>query len=356
MSAGRSIEWAVPAGSIGAMELTPQELREVEFRERWRGYDPDDVDDFLERAAVALDELHDRLREYTERATVAEQRLTEGADAEGALRHTLVLAQRTADNAVAEAQETAARMLRDAEERGRAIVGEARQEADRAAAESQHQMRVDVTLLETAKVQLQADIDALEQYLSEERAHVRSSLTELMWRLEERVSGGLSPRPELNDPRVPAPPGSDREPVSSRMPEFLPSAADVGPTPIAETDAAAPTPEGPLRAPRLVYKRTGPDDAADDTTGAAGDLASVPDDEEAFAPDDDSEVIQWPGRKNRPLPADDAFFEALPDALDDDEPLGPRDDLPPAAENGGRPYDDALPGGQRSGSRFRRRR
>ena len=61
------------------MELTPQELREVEFRERWRGYDPDDVDDFLERAAVALDELHDRLREYTERAMVAEQRLT-GAD------------------------------------------------------------------------------------------------------------------------------------------------------------------------------------------------------------------------------------------------------------------------------------
>ena len=105
-----------------------------------------------------------------------------------------------------------------------------------------------------------------------------------------------------------------------------------------------------------MYKRTtGADDAPDDTTAAAGDLAAVPEDEEAFAPDD-SEVIQWPGRKNRPLPADDAFFEALRDALDDDEPLGPRDDLPPAAENGGRPYDDALPGGQRSGSRFRRRR
>ena len=338
------------------MELTPQELREVEFRERWRGYDPDDVDDFLERAAVALDELHDRLREYTERAMVAEQRLTEGADAEGALRHTLVLAQRTADTAVAEAQETAARMLRDAEERARAIVGEARQEADRAAAESQHQQRVDVTLLETAKVQLQADIDALEQYLSEERAHVRSSLTELMWRLEERVSGGLSPRPELNDPRIPAPPGSDREPISSRMPEFLPTAAEMGASPVADADSATPAPEGPLRAPRLVYKRSAEaDDALDDTTAAAGDLAAVPEDEEAFAPDD-SEVIQWPGRKNRPLPADDAFFEALRDALDDDEPLGPRDDLPPAAENGGGPYDDALPGGQRSGSRFRRRR
>lgn len=336
------------------MELTPQELREVEFRERWRGYDPDDVDDFLERAAVALDELHDRLREYSERALIAEQRLTEGADTEGALRHTLVLAQRTADNAVAEAQETAARMLRDAEERARAIVGEARQDADRAAEESQRQMRVDVTLLETAKVQLQADIDALDQYLSEERAHVRSSLTELMWRLEERVSGGLSPRPELNDPRIPAPPGSEREASVTRMPEFLPSPPEPSPVSGADTDAV-PANEGPLRAPRLVYKRSTEADAGGDTVAADHDGAPLPDDDAAFAPED-SDVIQWPGRKNRPLPADDAFFEALRDALDDDEPLGPRDDLPPAAENGGGPYDDALPGGPRSGSRFRRRR
>ena len=33
------------------MELTPQRLREVEFKERWRGYDPEEVDDLLERVA-----------------------------------------------------------------------------------------------------------------------------------------------------------------------------------------------------------------------------------------------------------------------------------------------------------------
>ena len=81
------------------MDVSPKTLREVEFRERWRGYDPDDVDDFLEKAAVALEELHAHLREYTERSMVAEQRLTESADTEGALRHTLVLAQRTAQQA-----------------------------------------------------------------------------------------------------------------------------------------------------------------------------------------------------------------------------------------------------------------
>jgi DivIVA domain-containing protein len=37
------------------MDLTPQTLRDVEFREKLRGYHPDDVDDFLEEAAVALE-------------------------------------------------------------------------------------------------------------------------------------------------------------------------------------------------------------------------------------------------------------------------------------------------------------
>jgi DivIVA domain-containing protein len=43
------------------MDLTPQTLREVEFREKLRGYHPDDVDDFLEKVAVAVGELLDRL-------------------------------------------------------------------------------------------------------------------------------------------------------------------------------------------------------------------------------------------------------------------------------------------------------
>ena len=44
------------------MDLTPQTLRDVEFREKLRGYHPDDVDDFLEEVAVAVDGMLARLR------------------------------------------------------------------------------------------------------------------------------------------------------------------------------------------------------------------------------------------------------------------------------------------------------
>ena len=43
------------------MELTPQLLETQHFPERFRGYDPDAVDDFLERVAVGLREMLDKM-------------------------------------------------------------------------------------------------------------------------------------------------------------------------------------------------------------------------------------------------------------------------------------------------------
>ena len=42
-------------------ELTAQVVRTAGFRERYRGYDPADVDPLLERLAADLDEVHDEL-------------------------------------------------------------------------------------------------------------------------------------------------------------------------------------------------------------------------------------------------------------------------------------------------------
>src|SRR5271169_6601985 len=97
------------------MDVTPKTLREVVFREKMRGYHPDDVDQFLEQVATGLEVLQDRLRQAVERAQRAESAasaasatsvsvessspagpaVTMGGTDE-ALR-TLVLAQRTAD-------------------------------------------------------------------------------------------------------------------------------------------------------------------------------------------------------------------------------------------------------------------
>ena len=62
------------------IEVSARTLREVEFREKLRGYNQDDVDEFLERAAAGVELLHDRLRQAMERAMRAEQRASDLPD------------------------------------------------------------------------------------------------------------------------------------------------------------------------------------------------------------------------------------------------------------------------------------
>src|SRR5215213_3972846 len=97
------------------MDVTPQLLKDVEFRSKVRGYDPDEVDDFLERVGVAFAQMNDRLRDARDQveaakaqAAAAEARARDNSDIDDTLRRTLVLAQRTADAAVKEAEEQAA--------------------------------------------------------------------------------------------------------------------------------------------------------------------------------------------------------------------------------------------------------
>jgi cell division initiation protein len=56
------------------MELTPLLLETQQFPERFRGYDPGSVDDFLERVAAGLSELQERLDELADRLIEAEER------------------------------------------------------------------------------------------------------------------------------------------------------------------------------------------------------------------------------------------------------------------------------------------
>ena len=127
------LEWAgagFPAGrrvvsTVIPMELTPKVFDDVEFRERFRGYDPDEVDAFLEQVARSVQELDQKLKDAIDRAEKAEARAREAGDADEALRRTLVLAQRTADAAVSEAEDRAAALMAEAEGKAATTVSDA---------------------------------------------------------------------------------------------------------------------------------------------------------------------------------------------------------------------------------------
>ena len=180
------------------MDVSPKTLREVEFREKLKGYHQDDVDEFLERVAAGIEILQERLRQATERAVRAEQKLGETTEADDAMRRTLVLAQRTADMAVDEARQQAQQIVASAQAQAQQIVAEADDAARRMAEEAQRDLWADIGRLETARDQLRADIAGLDQYLNAERARLHQAMVDMLRRVEGEMPA-MSPPPAQHD-------------------------------------------------------------------------------------------------------------------------------------------------------------
>lgn len=185
-----------------SMDLSPKTLREVEFREKLRGYHPDDVDDFLERVAAGLETLLDRLREANDRANRMEARTTDRIDDDDALKRTLVLAQRTADLAIQEAQEAAAATLASAEEEARALLAKAEAHSNELLQMGEAQLRDDIDRLQEAKDRLLNDLDELGRWMDQERDRLRSALGDALAHIEDAMPV-VNPPPYQEPVQVP---------------------------------------------------------------------------------------------------------------------------------------------------------
>jgi DivIVA domain-containing protein len=179
------------------VDISPQTIRQVEFRDkRMGGYHPDDVDEFLERVASGLEIMQERLRLATDRAVRAEAAASDSREDDESLRKTLILAQRTADLAVKEGREQAARLLESAEIDVAAMTAAAEREAQQLLDDANAQVRADVARLEEARRLLDEDVDRLVRYVDEQRARVKAVLGEAAANLDSSLT--LPERPVLS--------------------------------------------------------------------------------------------------------------------------------------------------------------
>jgi DivIVA domain-containing protein len=183
------------------MALNPQLIRERRFKQAKRGYDPGEVDGFLEAAASALEGAQNDATAMEARARAAVARLQElsQAGAEGprastdeaeTISRTLLLAQRTADATVAEAQAEAERVLAAAGDDANSLLEEARLEARREGEAVRVQVEGEVQALLARRDFLESDVDHLEQYLVAQRERITEAVSELS-ALVQRVPSGL---------------------------------------------------------------------------------------------------------------------------------------------------------------------
>lgn len=181
------------------MDVTPHDLRNAELREAFRGYRPDEVEELLERAAVTLERVHERMRSLQERVAQVEQEAASGREMESVLRQTLLLAQRTADETMTTAHERARQLLEEAEDNALQMTTAAEEQA-RSVGEAQRvRFEAIVAELSARRDALTADIDALEAVQGDYRSRLRAVLVTELEELDRRAALPVPDRPTLHE-------------------------------------------------------------------------------------------------------------------------------------------------------------
>lgn len=372
------------------MDVTPRELREIDFRTEWKGYHRDDVDDLLERAATTIEAGAERTRLATEQAGRVEGGEPPTRETEDMLRRTLVLAQRTADEAIAEAKVEAQRLVGEAQRVGeeaeasaRQVTSDAHANARRVAEGERERLEAEVLDLGSRRDALLADVEQLETYAKDYRSRLQAAIERDLDTLASRNAVTDMARPTLHEVELPGsqvgadpgagtaartaapesdPPGSSPGVAPSpgavspgpRSGPSYPPAAVPAPAPVAvpapvpgpaPTTPAAASPIPPRPAPLAPLSVA---DRPESVPSAASAPAPAP-----VEPARAVEPVVAPAPAGAPLEAevldDDAFFASLREAVRDDTPLGPRgDDVEPRAE-----HDEEI---GRFGNVFKRRR
>jgi cell division initiation protein len=184
-------------------------LRTVEFRLGLKGYNVDEVDEYLDKAAQESEGLQEHVRQLNERLRQASERIAQlerekraapvAAEGEGApsasdsalsdetLQRTLLLAQKFVDQTKRESEAEAAAVVSQAEEQARAAIAAAEATAAQLQAETHQKLREEVTRLESTRTELAADVESMARHLDSERNRLRAALSEILTWVDENV-------------------------------------------------------------------------------------------------------------------------------------------------------------------------
>jgi len=281
------------------MALSPQHIRETEFKQARRGYEPVEVDAFRAEVADALEAAQNEATAMEARARAAVARLqeltrsgspdrtpggaSETADGSAApstavsasvdeaetISRTLLLAQRTADTTIAEARAEADRLLAAARadatteldtarvDSGK-IIEDAEAESRRAGETERVRIEGEVQALLARRDFLESDVDHLEQYLVAQRERITEAVSELS-ALISRVPNGLA------DMRRPLLSAADDAPGADGSGDDTDPGSEIAEiTRIAEADAGEGADEGNVDATGDVWAQRDKDPEAID--------------------------------------------------------------------------------------------
>lgn len=149
------------------MKITPLSIKRQEFKRNIRGYDPDEVNTFLEIIADEFDQLLKQNEELTANLTQMQKKLQEYQQIEKSLQQTLLAAQETSARSMEASKRQAVLLIKEAEIKAKQIVEKAQEEAkaiQNSVLELEERKR---TLISRLKAVIQAHIQLLNSFTEE---------------------------------------------------------------------------------------------------------------------------------------------------------------------------------------------
>jgi cell division initiation protein len=177
------------------MSVTSREINEKQFHDAWRGYNQEEVDDFLDKIAETLDQLERENAALQERLRELDQMVEASRSTEEMLKKTLVTAQKAAEEAIATAKQKAERLVTEAEERAQRAreelkerVATAEEEVRMRAAKAEEETRARAAQIESEQAarqqEMQASVDRLQNLETEIKGRLRAFLEQQVKGLE----------------------------------------------------------------------------------------------------------------------------------------------------------------------------
>jgi DivIVA domain-containing protein len=220
--------------AMDASQSALDSLRTVEFRETLKGYHRDDVDEYLEKAAVEAEGLQEQLRQSGERLRQAAERISqletaleqkpvpepqpaaEPVVADDTLQRTLILAQKFVDETKSDSEAQALKIIAEADAKAHQMTDEAQSRASRIAAESEQRLREEINRLQESRSTLTHEVEAMSHHLESERNRLRAALGDILRWVDENVQPAAAAAPPFepeagSDDGKPAPAPADSQ-------------------------------------------------------------------------------------------------------------------------------------------------
>ncbi|OXT06348.1 septum formation initiator [Thermoanaerobacterium thermosaccharolyticum] len=141
--------------------LTPMDIHNKEFKRSFRGYNENEVDEFLDKVMEDYELLYKENSDLKDRVNILNDKLQNYTDIEKTLNNTLVVAQKSAEDLKLNAKKEADLIMQQAQQEAEKIMQKANQEVVRIRAELETQRRKLNVFKAKFKALLEGELEAV---------------------------------------------------------------------------------------------------------------------------------------------------------------------------------------------------